>query len=140
MNNLVVETPESDQSILGIMTQKRIDSQKLLDRLQGIVDELVVSKSIDNKLNIEAHANLVHTLLYIANNTKHKSLKKICLDSLEMADKESLEELAKYHRQQGIAMALDEIQNKIEFARSLNSELSAVVGESYYAQIKKLLE
>ena len=57
-----------------------------------------------------------------------------------MADKERLEELAKYHRQQGIAMALDEIQNKIEFARSLNSELSAVVGESYYAQIKKLLE
>ena len=64
-------------------------------------------------MNIEAHANLVYTLLYIANNTKHKSLKKLCLDSLEGADKESLEELAKYHRQQGITMALFEIQNKM---------------------------
>ena len=141
MNNLVVETPsESEQSILGLMTKKRLASQKLLDSLQKIVDELVEAKNIDNKLNIEAHANLVYTLLYIANNTKHKSLKKLCLDSLEGADKESLEELAKYHRQQGITMALFEIQNKIDLAKNLNSDLSVVVGEAYYAHLQKLLD
>lgn len=129
----------NDKVKLSLVRERRLKTKELHDRLKGLTNEIIAVNGLDDNFNVEAHAKLVYTMLYIANKTKSKSLKKICLLAIDDSDKKSLEDLAKYHRDQGINLALTEIEKKIQLAKELKSDITMVVGESYHNHIKKLL-
>lgn len=124
------------------LSQAELNARKvMLATLQNQVAEL--EKEIEEgtvSVNPDAHAHLASVLRLIANKTKHRSLRRLCVEALNHADKGALEQIAKTYRRQGVNTAIDTIRAKVMQAKEMNSELTMLVGEVYITELQKLLE
>lgn len=87
----------------------------------------------------EAYAKLAGTLKHIAEKTSSRGLRKLCLQALASSDLEAIKAVGDAYYNDALIDILDLIEERIKLAREVGSELNALVGEVYMAEIQKLV-